>query len=485
MIETSNQPSLSKSLAPADTAAVAEAVREAAKEGRAVYPRGGGTSWDYGARPWCATAGLSSSAVDERSTFNCSIPPLQHSETALLDKPAVAPGVVFSLEKLNRLVDHAAEDMTVTVEAGMTFAELAKILAAKNQRLPIDVPQPEKATLGGLVAVNQAGPRQFGYGTIKDYLLGFTAVDGAGTIFHGGGRVVKNAAGYNMTRLMAGSLGTLGILTQLTFMVRPLPELSAIVACDLPDLETAEKLLADLNRSQVRPVAVELLSRVRACTHHSGSYAEFVRASTHPTTLIVGFEGTAAEVRWMLDTLQAEWNAVGGLSLKTVTDEAAEKLWHWLAGFSADARITVWPSQVVELIAALREKFPGCTVQSHAMSGIVLVKGGRGKAEGGDFYQSGATAGSSSSAVIHQSDPALLDKPAVAPTDNDIEYYRQLRATAEAFGGKMTVLRYPDHAELSREDVWGPPPEGFSVMRSLKERFDPHNILNRGRFIFE
>ena len=166
---------------------------------------------------------------------------------------------MLSLEKMNRLVDHAADDMTVTVEAGMTFAELSKILAAKNQRLPIDVREPEKATLGGLVAVNQAGPRQFGYGTISDYLLGFTAVDGEGTIFHGGGRVVKNAAGYNMNRLMAGSLGTLGILTQLTFMVRPLPELSAIAACELPDLETAEKLLADLNKSQVRPVAIEFV----------------------------------------------------------------------------------------------------------------------------------------------------------------------------------------------------------------------------------
>ena len=359
---------------------------------------------------------------------------------------------MLSLEKMNRLVDHAADDMTVTVEAGMTFAELAKILAAKNQRLPIDVPQPEKATLGGLVAVNQAGPRQFGYGTIRDYLLGFTAVDGEGTIFHGGGRVVKNAAGYNMTRLMAGSLGTLGILTQLTFMVRPLPEIIGhLPSCELPDLETAEKLLADLNQSQVRPVAVELVCRVRALQRTIPiPSAELVRASDgHPDLpLIVGFEGTAAEVRWMLDTLQAEWNAVGGLSVKSVAEKDTEKLWHELEGFSADVRIAVWPSQVVKLIAALREKFPEIAIQSYAMSGIVLVEGGRGKAEGG-------------------------------------EYYRQLRTTAEAFGGKMTVLSYPDNAELSRDDIWGPSPDGFSVMQSLKERFDPHNILNRGRFVFE
>jgi glycolate oxidase FAD binding subunit len=222
---------------------------------------------------------------------------------------------------MTRLVDHAADDMTVTVEAGMTFAELSKILAAKKQRLPIDVSQPEKATLGGLVAVNQAGPRQFGYGTIRDYLLGFTAVDGEGTIFQGGGRVVKNAVGYNMARLMAGSLGTLGILTQLTFMVRPLPEFSAIVACDLPDLETAEKLLADLNKSQVRPVAVELVLGDSGTGPFFGGKTFFtdrfqaenmdLSPSAPLTRLIVGFEGSAAEVRWMIETLQAVWRAAG------------------------------------------------------------------------------------------------------------------------------------------------------------------------------
>jgi glycolate oxidase FAD binding subunit len=391
-------PPPNETLAPADAAAVAEIVYKAAKEGQSIYPRGGGTHWNYGATP-------------------------------------SRPGITLSLENMNRLVDHTADDMTVTVEAGMTFAELAKILATKNQRLPIDVREPEKATLGGLVAVNQAGPRQFGYGTIRDYLLGFTAVDGEGTIFHGGARVVKNAAGYNMNRLMAGSLGTLGILTQLTLMVRPLPELSAIASCELSDLETVEMLLASINKSQVRPVAVELLV--------DGS-----RASTRPATLFIGLEGTAAEVHWMLDVLQAEWQTAGVPSPKTVVDADAEKLWQLLADFAADVRIAVRPNQVVELIAALREKYPDCSIQSHAMGGIVLMENGRGKAEGE-------------------------------------EYYRQLRSLAESFDGKMTVLSFLENVELSRQDIWGPPANGFAVMHAIKERFDPHNIFNPGRFIFE
>jgi glycolate oxidase FAD binding subunit len=411
-----------ETLAPAATAAVAEMVREAAKEGKAVFPRGGGTHWHYGVMP-------------------------------------IEPGVVLSLEKMNRLVDHAAEDMTVTVEASMTFAELSKILASKNQRLPIDVREPEKATLGGLVAVNPVGPRQFGYGTIRDYLLGFTAVDGEGTIFHGGGRVVKNAAGYNMNRLMAGSMGTLCVFTQLTFMVRPLPEKSAIISCDLPDLKTAEKLLASLNKSQVRPVAIELLMTAGTSPFAPRKYAAF--AERKATLLSVSFEGTTAEVDWMLDTLRAEW-CTEGIETRTMVGDSSD------AGASgncvstpergneggdfvdieADVQIAVRPSQVVELVAALQEKYTDCSIQSHAASGIVLMESGWGRAEGKS-------------------------------------YYRQLRALAESFGGRMTVLRYPEDVELSRRDIWGPPGEGFSVMQSLKDRFDPRNILNPGRFIFE
>ena len=212
---------LTKTLAPADQADVAAAVRAAYGEKTAVYPIGGGAGLDYG-------------------------------------MPPTEPGVGLSLEKLNRLVDYRPNDLTITVEAGMTMAELSKILVSRRQRLPIDVALPNRTTVGGAAALNASGPRQFASGTMRDFVLGFTAVDGKGTIFSGGGRVLKNAAGYNLGRLMVGSLGTLGIITQLTLMVRPMPETSALAACDLPDLETADKLIAELMQSPIRPAAVEL-----------------------------------------------------------------------------------------------------------------------------------------------------------------------------------------------------------------------------------
>ena len=217
------------------------------------------------------------------------------------------PGITLSTAKLNRLIDYPADDMTVTVEAGMTIGELNKLLAEKRQWLPVDVAWPDRATVGGAIATNAAGPRRFAYGTMRDYLLGFTAVDGMGTVFSGGGRVVKNAAGYNMCRLMAGSRGTLGIITQATLMVRPLPEASALLACEVADFDLAEKLLAGLVRLPVRPVAIELF----AGRHREGNPLFGPLADGNVARLCVGFEGSSVEVEWMLAKLREEWTALG------------------------------------------------------------------------------------------------------------------------------------------------------------------------------
>ena len=216
---------------PADTAAVAEAVRDGGRKGVG--------------------------RVSDR----------RRNEQLITTLCRQCSGIGLSTAKLNRVIDYPADDMTVTVEAGMTIGELKKLLAEKRQWLPVDVAFPDRATVGGAIAVNAAGPRQFAYGTMRDYLLGFTAVDGTGTIFSGGGRVVKNAAGYNMCRLMAGSRGTLGIITQATLMVRPLPETSALLACEVADFDLAETLLASLVRLPVQPVAIELLAG-RFCQGH-------------------------------------------------------------------------------------------------------------------------------------------------------------------------------------------------------------------------
>ena len=163
---------------------ICQLVRAAVEQATAIYPIGGGTSLNYGL-------------------------------------PARTDGIGISLRMMDQIVDYPAPDMTITVGAGMTMARLNETLAEQGQRMPVDVPQRERATLGGVVATNPSGPRRYGYGTLRDYLIGIEAVDARGEKFKGGGRVVKNVAGYDICRLLIGSLGTLGIITQLTFKLRP------------------------------------------------------------------------------------------------------------------------------------------------------------------------------------------------------------------------------------------------------------------------
>ncbi|MBC7857148.1 MAG: FAD-binding oxidoreductase, partial [Pirellulaceae bacterium] len=179
-------------ISPANQAELAAALAEAYASGSAIYPIGGGTSLDFGL-------------------------------------PAKTPGSGLSLAGLSRIVDYPARDMTVTVEAGVTMQTLSDLLATEGQRLPLGVPLADRATVGGVVATNWNGPRRYGCGTVRDYVIGISAVDGRGMPFKGGGRVVKNVAGYDLCKLLVGSLGTLGIITQVTLKLRPLAEKTALI----------------------------------------------------------------------------------------------------------------------------------------------------------------------------------------------------------------------------------------------------------------
>jgi glycolate oxidase FAD binding subunit len=373
---------LTETLAPADQAAVSDAVRDACERGLAVQPIGGGTMPHSFRHTPCAEADGTRSVPDTLG---------------------------LSTAKLNRLIDYQPDDMTITVEAGMTIGELQRLLAEKRQWLPVDVAYPDRATVGEAIARNAAGPQRYAYGTMRDYLLGFTAVDGTGMVFSGGGRVVKNAAGYNMCRLMAGSLSTLGIITQATLMVRPLSEAAALLACEVRDFDLAEKLLAGLTHSLARPVAVEL----SAGRPHEGNPLFGPVSEYNVARLYVGFEGSAAEVEWMLGQLRQEWTALGMTSPVLMPNVAADRLWRWIVESPADVQLSVLPSRVVETIVELLKISPDCTIHAHAGDGVIRVGG--------------------------------LD-----------ENSRELTAPAE--------LPNTDPA--------------IRVMRAIRERFDPKNILN-------
>src|SRR5581483_1573581 len=132
--------------------------------------------------------------------------------------------LVVRLDALDRIVDHQAGDMTVTVEAGCPLAAVQSVLAGAGQWLPLDPPRPDATTIGGLVAADLSGPLRASQGTVRDLLLGIAVVGADGALVRGGGRVVKNVAGYDLPKLHVGAFGTLGIVVEATFKVRPRPE---------------------------------------------------------------------------------------------------------------------------------------------------------------------------------------------------------------------------------------------------------------------
>jgi glycolate oxidase FAD binding subunit len=403
---------VSDTITPADQPAVAAAIADAFADDTPVYPIGGGTSLGFGL-------------------------------------PAARPGIELSLAKLDRVIDYPARDMTITVEAGITMSALAATLAAERQRLPIDVPQADRATLGGVIATNFSGPLRYGHRTIRDYVIGISAVDGRGKPFKGGGRVVKNVAGYDFCKLLTGSLGTLGVITQVTLKVKPIPEQTALVACRVKYLAQAERLLAALIASATTPAAIELVAgpawrddpALEPLT--SGEFGH----------LVIALEGTGPEVEWMKTTLLEEMQS-NDASGHIVTDDGAAGLWSRLREFpAAEAALVlkanVPPSHTVEMAGLLMDAVADCSIQAHAGNGIVLAR----------FPT--FPAGGVSRILVGRLQPA-----------------------AQNAAGNLIVLSSTLSGELTRQAVWGATAGAAMLMEEVKRQFDPKHLLNSGRFVY-
>jgi len=406
---------ITETTTPADATELAEVVRGCHDRETAIYPIGGGTSLDYGL-------------------------------------PAKRSGIGLSLARLLAVVDYPARDMTITVGAGITMRTLAEILAQERQRLPIDVPQADQATLGGVVATNFNGPRRFGQGTVRDHVIGIRAVDGRGLSFKGGGRVVKNVAGYDFCKLLTGSLGTLGVITELTLKLKPIPERFAISVCSPSDLAHAEQLLAALVNSDTTPCAVELLCGPAwtANKHLAGD-----SALAHGLFLAVALEGTEPEVTWMTTQLGLEWQREGVRSHQTVEGEAAHELFADMTEFpSRDEsplvlRASMTPRGTTRFVKALQNLDANCSIQAHAGNGIVIAR-------------------------LSEFPSAGLAKTLVG----------NLQAVAATAHGNVVVLSNPGRSEMTRQSVWGAIDAPFELMTAVKREFDPKNILNPDRFVY-
>lgn len=356
-------------------------------------------------------------------------------------RPIANETVDVRLDQLNRVIDYPARDMTITVEAGIQMAELTHLLAAESQRLPIDVPQAEQATLGGVIATNWSGSRRFGFGTMRDYVIGISAIDASGRRFSAGGRVVKNVAGYDLCKLLVGSRGTLAIITQVTLKLRPLPETSALVRLTFDSVGQIDAVLNRLLTSATRPVVFDVL-----CETGTGM-------SAHPPVLIVGYEGASHETNWQVETLLAECRPFEPRATESFAGAAGNPLWAALRDFSVSSSSTVTfkasllPSKTCEFLRLATEA--GVTAQAHVGNGIV---------------------------VGHL--PVRVTTP-----DPVAELLRPLSELVRSSGGDLSLLRAP--SDWPSFDVVADSMAGsLAWTQRLKRQLDPHDLLNPGVMAF-
>ena len=374
-----------------------------------------------------------------------------------LGTPPRELGIVLGLSRLNRLVEHEPGDLTATAQAGMPLGTFQAALAEKGQWLSLDPGYADRATLGGVIATNAAGPRRHLYGTARDLVIGITVVTGEGRIVRGGGRVVKNVAGYDLPKLFIGSLGTLGVIVELTVKLRPLPEDDRALWANFPSLEAAADAVRALMTADLIPHSLELLD-----PHGSDGLSRALgRSMATGASLLVGFDGLAETVAWQLEEaerlcLKGGMTDRGGLA---VADQL--RAWDFVRHFPRDlfpeaavaVKVGILPTQIVQFMeqaagAAGRRQLRAA-FSAHASLGIVA----------------GALAALSPSEV----------RDAVA-------CLREWREVAGGLGGHLVVESAP-LAVKEEVAVWDPPGPAFRIMERLKAQLDPAGILNPGRFI--
>ena len=331
--------------------------------------------------------------------------------------------VMLSMERFSGIAEHAWEDLVFTVKAGTTVALVQGELGKHGQWLALDPLWPQGSTIGGVIATNDSGALRVRFGSVRDLILGVTIVLSSGTVARSGGKVVKNVAGYDLPKLLTGSFGTLGVITEATFRAHPLPQSERTLSFEFKDVEAANKFMLAIANSAMVPTGVQL--------RWDRSAIVDVRFEGIP----IGVEAQSVQTIGLAEGARVEtgeecWGA-------------REALWKEDSP-AVVGKVSVLPGRIAAAAEAIRQSFgrSRCVIQS---TGIGLLRG--------------------------ESDSLEHLSLAVA----------ELRRTLEEMNGTLVLLDAP--TELKREvDVFGPERDSWPLMRRVKQQFDPAGVLNPGRF---
>lgn len=361
--------------------------------------------------------------------------------------------LAICMTRLKRVLDFDPENLTVSVEAGMPLQELQARVRERNLWLPLDPPVSGSATLGGIVAANAFGPRRQLYGGVRDLLLGCRVVLADGTLVKAGGKTVKNVAGYDLTKLFVGSLGSIGVLSALTLRLSPLVESARTVLAVFPRREGCCRAAAVMARSQLCPTAVEVVSPGAlgrlAMPELSGC------ADAH--LLAVLFEGKRQVVAAVTRAAEAELRSAAA-EARVLDTGAGRRLWKGVAELLQGAegrlqvRVNVPMSEVERVLARIEQavRARGCRAEVVCHYGLGVI---------------------TANVDVDQGTELEVARELVA-----------LRAEIAEQGGSVVLSRA--RKETKQElDVWGARPETLGLMRRLKQEFDPRGVFAGGRFV--
>ena len=342
--------------------------------------------------------------------------------------------LVISTAKLNRIIDHAEEDLTITGEAGVKLADLQHIIREKGQFLPIDPSYPDSATVGGIIATADTGSWRQRYGGVRDLLLGVSFVRFDGEIVKGGGRVVKNVAGYDLMKLFTGSYGTLGIICEATFRLYPLPETSTtiVITGNGEDIGKVRQIIVS---SGLTPTAADLISPSLVQNLELGENMG----------LIIRFQSIQESVNNQVKEIKS---LAANLNLKVslYQDDEEKKLWKTVKEIvtiphsesAITCKIGILPSESINLFHKFNHQ------------GLINISSGIGRV------------------YIEQ--------------ENSLELLTKMRKFCHGNQGFLTILESPAMIK-EKIDPWGYAGNAISVMQKLKQQFDPQNIFKPSHFV--
>ena len=338
--------------------------------------------------------------------------------------------VVLDTGKLNRVLDHDHANLTVTAESGITLAALQQPLAAERQFVPLDPPFPDRSTIGGIVAANLNGPRRGCYGSARDLVIGVKVILTSGERIKAGGKVVKNVAGYDMCKLFTGSLGTLGIITELTLRLAPLPE-SASTMIASGTFAQARQFIGALFNSRLLPAAV-VLSNDR------------IRNQWRVAVWNEGFEESVTRCGHDLAALARHTE----VSAQFPGGDEHERFWRIVRDFPLQTnrliyRVTLLRAEICDFVH-LAQKQCDAEIITDVLNGTIWL--------------------------------------VCEPTTAAAQRFSDIAALASTRRGHAVIFAAPSDLKHGYE-VWGESPRAFPLMRDIKQQFDPKGLLSPGRFL--